>query len=76
MEKKLVLSSDYLKNVLDFSASALVGKSLKRFEIHDDPAVIKVEIKELIYEHYRHLKELLLAFDNGNKFSWEFKNKK
>lgn len=70
---EIKLSEEYLKQVLDFTGSALVGKMLKRFEIHQDKNVIKAELKELVYEQMRHLKDILLAHNSGRNFKWNFK---
>jgi hypothetical protein len=71
---EIKVSEQFLKKTLDSSSQALVGKLLKRFEIHEDKNVVKAESKELIYEHFRQLKELLLAFDKG-RVSWKFNAK-
>lgn len=73
-DKEIKLSEQFLKQTLDSSSQALVGKLLKRFEIHEDKNSVKLESKELIYEHFRQLKELLIAFDKG-RVAWKFKVK-
>ena len=72
----LTFPESYLKKVVDLTASALVGKILKRFEIHDDPKIIKAEVKELIYEQFRHLKELLMTYTTAREVTvWKFNSK-
>lgn len=73
-DKEIKLSEQFLKQTLDASSQALVGKLLKRFEIHEDKNAVKLESKELIYEHFRQLRELLTAFDKG-RVAWKFKSK-
>ena len=62
------VSKEYLDRVIDSSARSLVGKAMKRFEIIEDKEEIKKAIKEVIYENYRELKELVKAFSYGVKF--------
>lgn len=65
-----------LSELLDFQAKVLVGKVCKRFEIIKDKDVIKVDAKELIYEGFRQLKDLVLAYDKGlHVTTFVFKNK-
>jgi len=61
----LTIDDEYLKEILDYSGKGLVGKVLKRFEILDDKDSIKRETKELIYEQFRHLRDLLIAHNRG-----------
>lgn len=75
-EKELYLSEKYIKEVIDHVSSSLVGKILKRFEIIEDKNIIKADTKELIYEQFRHLKELFLSYHKGAEFKWQFKSKK
>lgn len=74
-EKDILIAESQLKNILDFCASALVGKALKRFEIHSHVDVIKAELKELIYEQFRHTKDMIISYNNGREFKWELKSK-
>jgi hypothetical protein len=46
-------------------SSALVGKVMKRMELFDDRVVLRKEVKELIYEQFRHFKDLLIAHSAG-----------
>lgn len=65
MSKVLNIEDDYLRELLDFCSKSTVGKLLKRFEILEDKESIKREAKELIYEEYRNLRNLILAYDKG-----------
>ncbi len=61
------ISEQDLDYVIQFCAKKLVGKVCKRFEIHDNLPVLKVEIKELLYEGTRDMKDLILATSKGLK---------
>lgn len=63
--KKLEISEEYLSEILDFIGRSLVGKVMKRYEIIENRDVLKSELKELIYEEIRNLKNLILAHDRG-----------
>lgn len=65
---KFTVSEKYLDEVINKSSKALVGMIMKRFEIFEDKEDIKREIKELVYEHYRALKELIKSFSFGLEF--------
>jgi hypothetical protein len=75
-EKSITITERYLKESVDYISSSLVGKLLKRFEILEDKNQIKSEAKELIYEEFRHLRDVLLAFEKGREMSiFQFKQK-
>ena len=61
----LKIKEDALRELTEFQAKALVGRVCKRFEILDKKEDIKREAKELIYESYRQLIELVYAYDKG-----------
>jgi len=74
----LSLKETYLKELIDYCSSSLVGKVMKRFEVLDDTdpkkrdnreawfrQVIKREAKELIYEEFRQLRDLIIAHNKG-----------
>jgi hypothetical protein len=76
MGKIYTINSDYLEQLLDVIGRTLVGKILKRHEICSNPALLKSEIKELIYEEMRNFRALLEAHQYGYEMSvFEFKNK-
>jgi len=75
----LYLEKKYLEEIINFSASKLVGKVLKRFEIAQDREFIKKEAKELIYESFRDFRDILIAYDKGlevSTFNFRKKGKK
>jgi len=55
----------YLDQILEKESSTLVGKICKRFEIIDDKSVLKSNIKELIYEEFRKIREIFSAYSYG-----------
>ena len=73
MDNKILLDLDLFKLILDQEAKKLVGKVCKRFEVCEDKEMIKREAKELIYESYRDVYDMLLngkilfTFQNGNE---------
>jgi hypothetical protein len=67
-EKKLFI--DYLSRVIPFYSSKLVGKIFKRFDVIQDKEVLRLEIRELVYEHFRELKELVEAYGEGVEMSF------
>ena len=75
--KKLEISEEYLEELLNFIGRSMVGKIMKRFEIIENKDILKTEIKELIYEEIRNLKNLILAHDKGlnNMTQFNFKTK-
>jgi hypothetical protein len=67
----------YLEETFPFEASKLVGKCLKRFEIIDDKELLKKEVKELIYESFRDIINIVAAYEKGLENShFVFKNGK
>lgn len=64
-EKKLFITEGYLKELIDYVSRSLCGKLLKRFEIIENKDVIKTNAKELIYEEFRQLRDLIIAHNRG-----------
>lgn len=60
----------YLDEVLSFESSKLVGKICKRCEIISDPETLKKEIKELIYESSRDVRDIFVAYSRGLEKSY------
>lgn len=67
-EKETLLS--YLDTVFTKEFAKLVGKLLKRIEILDDKEYLKREIKELIYESSREMRDIFIAYANGLEVSY------
>ena len=77
MEEELKLSRRYLDELIDFESKKTVGKLLKRCETLSDRDVLKGQLKELVYEQFRDLKDLILAYQKGYEISvFKFTNKK
>jgi hypothetical protein len=71
----LTISAKSFDDLLAIHSSKTVGKILKRFEISDSKDVIKAQVKELLYESYRDLKDLIIALNYGYHISsMEFKS--
>ena len=74
-EKELLLS--YLDTIFTKEFAKFVGKLLKRVEILDDKEYLKKEIKELIYESSREMRDIFLAYSAGLEVSYfSFVNQK
>ena len=73
-EKELLL--EYLDQILNTESSKLTGKIMKRFEILENRDMLKKEVKELIYEAFREMKDIFYAYGNGlETFKFEFKTR-
>ncbi len=55
MEKIIVIEEQMLRYLLNQASINCVGKSCKRFEIHDNPTDQKKAVKEVLYESFRDL---------------------
>jgi len=74
--KNLVIRSGYVEELTDKTASKLVGRLLKRFEIYSDKDIIKKAVKELVYESFRDLRDSLYLGNYGLENTyWNFKKK-
>jgi len=62
---ELKIRHEYLFELMDFESKKIVGKIMKRFEIIENKEILKNTIKELLYEGYRDLRDLLLAGGRG-----------
>ena len=72
----LNISEEYLEELITYTSKSLVGKLLKRFEILDNKDVIKADAKELIYEEFRQLRDLIKSHNKGlNLNFFQFKHK-
>jgi hypothetical protein len=60
MDIKIILTEGLLNTIFDQESKKIVGKCMKRFELTDDKELIKREIKELLYECLRDIKDILL----------------
>jgi hypothetical protein len=62
MEIKVVIDEKLLNQIFQLEAVKLVGKCLKRFELTDDKDLIKKEVKELLYEGLRDIRDMLAIY--------------
>jgi len=60
MDIKIILTENLLNLIFDQESKKIVGKCMKRFELTNDKELIKKEIKELLYECLRDIKDILL----------------
>ena len=60
MENKVIIEENLLKYILDNEAKNIVGKICKRFELSTNLTDIKIQVKELLYEHARDLKTQII----------------
>lgn len=60
MEKYITIDENLLKSIFTSEAQKLVGKCLKRFELTDDKELIKKEVKELLYEAMRDVRDIIV----------------
>ena len=66
-QEEIKVNFKYLNQVLNFCGSSLVGKVMKRFEIVNDKDTLKKEVRELIYEDLRQMKEILVGYAYGKE---------
>lgn len=59
MDTKLKLSEEVLNTIIDQEARKAVGIIMKRYEFIQDKEVLKKEIKEIIYESFRNVRDML-----------------
>jgi hypothetical protein len=59
MDNKLKLSEEVLNTIIDQEARKAVGIIMKRYEFIQDKEVLKKEIKEIIYESFRNVRDML-----------------
>jgi len=59
MDNKLKLSEETLNYIVDQEARKTVGIILKRYEFIEDKEVLKKEIKEILYEAFRNLRDMI-----------------
>jgi len=59
MDNKLKLSEETLNYIIDQESKKIVGKCMKRFELSENKEEIKSQVKELLYEFMRDLRDLI-----------------
>jgi len=59
MDNKLKISEETLNFICEQEAKKIVGKVCKRFELSDNKDEIKTQVKELLYEFVRDLRDII-----------------
>ena len=59
MDNRLKITEETLNYICDQEAKKIVGKCMKRFELSDNKEEIKSQVKELLYEFMRDLRDLI-----------------
>jgi hypothetical protein len=59
MDNKLKITEETLNYIIDQEARKTVGIVLKRYELIEDKEVLKKEIKEILYEAFRNLRDMI-----------------
>ena len=73
---KYTITEEYMDWLLKEHARKVVGKILKRVDIVDAKPLLKKCIKEITYESFRDLGDIIAAVDKGHEAEqWDFKNK-
>lgn len=62
---ELKIRHEYLLELTQEHSRKTVGKILKRFEVIENKDILKSIVKELLYESYRDLVDLLIAGGRG-----------
>jgi hypothetical protein len=58
-DNKLKISEETLNLICEQEAKKIVGKVCKRFELSDNKEEIKTQVKELLYEFVRDLRDII-----------------
>ena len=59
MDNKLKISEETLNAIIDQEARKAVGIIMKRYEFIEDKEVLKKEIKEILYESFRNVRDII-----------------
>jgi len=59
MDNRLKISEETLNLICEQEAKKIVGKVCKRFELSNDKEAIKSQVKELLYEFVRDLRDTI-----------------
>lgn len=78
MGRNITVTEEFLDSLLSFQSRVLIGQVMKRYEsvpkdlsLDQSKEVIKAELKEMLPEWVRSLKQNLFAYDAGLK-AFEF----
>jgi CRISPR/Cas system-associated endonuclease Cas1 len=59
MDNRLKISEETLNQIIEQESRKTVGIILKRYEFIEDKEVLKKEIKEILYEAFRNLRDMI-----------------
>ena len=59
MDNRIKLTEETLNQIIDQEARKTVGIALKRFELIEDKETLKKELKEVIYESFRNVRDMV-----------------
>ena len=59
MDNRLKISEEALNYIIDQESKKIVGKCMKRFELSENKDEIKAQVKELLYEFMRDLRDMI-----------------
>lgn len=59
MDTRLKINEETLNYICEQEAKKIVGKVCKRFELSDNKEEIKSQVKELLYEFMRDLRDMI-----------------
>ena len=59
MDNRLKISEETLNTIINQESRKVVGIIMKRYEFITDKEVLKKEIKEILYESFRNLRDIL-----------------
>lgn len=59
MDNRLKLTEETLNQIIEQEARKTVGIALKRFELIEEKETLKKELKEVIYEAFRNVRDMV-----------------
>jgi siroheme synthase len=59
MDNKLKISEETLNYICEQEARKTVGHILKQYELIEDKVLLKAEIKEILYQSFRNLRDMI-----------------
>ena len=59
MDTRLKIEEQVLNYIMDQESKKIVGKCMKRFELSNNKDEIKSQVKELLYEFMRDLRDMI-----------------
>jgi hypothetical protein len=62
MKNNIIIEESLLRNLVDMESRKICGIIMKRYEIIEDKEILKKETKELIYEAYRNLRDMIILY--------------